>query len=60
MKFWLRTSQRSENCFEGKIKNLVNSGNACYLLVQAILFSLLLSKTIIETIHRIIIASVLS
>jgi hypothetical protein len=44
---YLRTIITDENCIQEEIKGRLNSRNACYHLVQSLLLSCLLAKTII-------------
>jgi hypothetical protein len=49
----------NQNSIQEEIKHRLISGNACYHLVQNLLFSSFLSKNIKTTIYKIIILSVL-
>jgi len=54
----LGTTLTNENSIQEEIKSRLKSGNACYQLVQNLLFSSLLSKNIKINIHRTIILPV--
>jgi hypothetical protein len=43
---YLETAVSNQNVIEEEIKRRVNSGNACYISVQNLLFSPLLTKNI--------------
>jgi hypothetical protein len=55
---YLGTSLTNRNSIHEVIKSRMNSGNACYLSVQNLLSSSLLSKNIKITVYRTIILSV--
>jgi len=52
------TTLTNQNSIQEEIKIIVKSGNACYLSVQNLLPSILLSKNVKINIYRIIILSV--
>jgi len=55
---YLETTLTYENSIQGEIKSRLKSGNACYLSVQNLLFSTLLSKNKKIQIYRNIILPV--
>ena len=52
------TTLTNQNSIQEEIKSGLNSGNACYHLVQNLLSSILLSKTFKIKIYRTIIVAV--
>jgi hypothetical protein len=57
---YLETTLTNKNSIPEEIKSRLKSGNACYLSVNYILFSSLLSKNVKIKIHRTIILPVFS
>jgi sorting nexin-29 len=55
---YLGTTLMDQNCIHEEIKSRLNSGNACYLSVQSLLSSCLLSRNIIVKIYKTIILPV--
>jgi hypothetical protein len=55
---YLGTKVTNQNMIQGKIKRILNSGNACYHLVQNFLSSRLLSKNLKIRIYKTIILPV--
>jgi hypothetical protein len=55
---YLGTTVTNQNLIQEEIKRRLNSGNACYHLVQNILFSRLLSKNVKVGIYKNIILPV--
>jgi hypothetical protein len=52
---YLGTTLTDQNCMHKEIKSKLNSGNACYHLVQSILSSCLLTRRVKVKIHKTII-----
>jgi hypothetical protein len=55
---YLETALTDENCIHEEIKSRLNSGNACYHLVQRFLSSRLLSRNVKVKIYKIVILPV--
>jgi hypothetical protein len=55
---YLGTTLTAQNCMQKEIKSRLNSGNACYHLVQSLLSSCLLSRNIKVKIYKTIILPV--
>jgi glycerol-3-phosphate O-acyltransferase len=55
---YLGTTLTDQNCIHEEIKSRLNSGNACYHLVQSLLSSRLLSRNVKVKIYRTIILPV--
>jgi hypothetical protein len=55
---YLGTTLTYQNCIHEEIKSRLNSGNACYHLVQSLLSSCLLSRNVKVKIYRTIILPV--
>jgi hypothetical protein len=55
---YLGTALTDENCIHEEIKSSLNSGNACYHLVQSFLSSRLLSRNVKVKIYKIVILPV--
>jgi hypothetical protein len=55
---YLRTTLTDQNCMHEEIKSRLNCGNACYHLVQCLLSSHLLSRSLKVKIYKTIILSV--
>jgi hypothetical protein len=55
---YLGTTLTDQNCMHKEIKIRLNTGNACYHLVQSLLFSCLLSRNVKVKIHKTIILPV--
>jgi hypothetical protein len=56
---YLGTTLTDQNCIDEEIKSRLNSGNACYHLVQSLLSSRLLSRNVKAKIYKILILPVL-
>jgi hypothetical protein len=52
---YLGPTLTDQNCMHEEIKGRLNSGNACYHLVQNLLFSRLLSRNVTVKIHKTVI-----
>jgi hypothetical protein len=52
---YLGTTLTNQNCIQEEIKSRLNSGNACYHLVQCLLSSRLLSRNVKVKIYKTII-----
>jgi hypothetical protein len=52
---YLGTTLTDQNCMHEEINSTLNSGNACYRLVQSLLSSRLLSRNVKVKIHKTII-----
>jgi hypothetical protein len=52
---YLGTTLKDQNCFHEEIKSRLNSGNACYHLVESLLSSCLLSRNVKVKIYKTII-----
>jgi hypothetical protein len=55
---YLGKTLTDQNCIHEKIKNRVNSGNACYYSVQSLLSSRLLSRNVKVKIYKTVIQPV--
>jgi hypothetical protein len=55
---YLGTTLTDQNCIHEEIKSRLNSGNACYHLVQSLLSSRLLSRNVKVKIYKTIILPV--
>jgi hypothetical protein len=55
---YLGTTLTDQNCMNEEMKSKLNSGNACYNLIQSLLCSCLLSRNIQLKIHKTIILPV--
>jgi hypothetical protein len=55
---YLGTTLTDQNCMHKEIKSRLNSGNACYHLVQSLLSSCLLSRNVKVKIHQSVILPV--
>jgi hypothetical protein len=55
---YLGTTLTDQNCMHEEIKSRLNSGNACYHLVQSLMSSRLLSKKVKVKMHKTIILRV--